>query len=338
MDGNSPGKRSLFLLSKFVVLTLWFHQPKIENFGTMTEQNIGVELVLGYFVKLYCKIQKESVLILDNAVCIELKLSRSEFHFFKIVGQYRYEILYIIIMKIKATCQECSSGPFLDNNLKIGIVTINEKGLYYFTCDKGHNNLFQMQAFPFELLFESGLCAIKEGFYMESILSLTASLERFYEFFVNISLKANLLPNEVVKKVLDKMSQQSERKLGAFICLYSFIYKRFPSCILEKKTVEFRNKVVHKGYLPNESEALNYGEEVYNAIRSEYCDLVNSYKDIIFQYLIECMTERIKGVDSPVGTMLFPLSISLLHIDGMQTRDFNECYDHVKKYYNYNGL
>ena len=28
MDGNSPGKRSLFLLSKFVVLTLWFHQPK----------------------------------------------------------------------------------------------------------------------------------------------------------------------------------------------------------------------------------------------------------------------------------------------------------------------
>ena len=74
-------------------------------------------------------------------------------------------------MEIRATCQECSFGPLSDNNLKIGIVTIDQKGLYHFKCDKGHNNLFQMQAFSFELLFESGLCAIKEGFYMESILS-----------------------------------------------------------------------------------------------------------------------------------------------------------------------
>lgn len=238
-------------------------------------------------------------------------------------------------MKIRTTCQECSFGPFLDNNLKIGIVTIDQKGLYYFKCDKGHNNLFQIQAFPFELLFESGLCAIKEGFYMESILSLTASLENFYEFFIDIILKVNLLPDEVVKSVLDRMSKQSERRLGAFICLYSFIYKRFPSCILNTKTVTFRNNVVHKGYLPNESEALNYAKEVYNAIRNEYCDLLNRYKDIISQYLIECMKEKIKDEESPVGTFLFPLSFSHLHVDEMQTRDFNECYERVKEYYNY---
>ena len=238
-------------------------------------------------------------------------------------------------MKIRATCQECSFGPLSDNNLKIGIVTIDKKGLCYFKCDKGHINLFQMQAFPFELLFESGLCAIKEGFYMESILSLTASLENFYEFFINISLRINLLPNEVVNSVLKSMALQSERRLGAFICLYSFIYKRYPSCILNRKNVEFRNDVVHKGYLPNESEALNYAKEVYNAIRNEYCKLLYSYKDIIFQYLIECMAERFKGAESHVGTYSFPLSISHLHVDGMQTREFNECYDHVKEYYNY---
>ena len=56
---------------------------------------------------------------------------------------------------------------------------------------------------------------------------------------------------------------------------------------------------------------------------------------IIFQYLIECMAERIKGADSHVGTISFPLSISHLHVDEMQTREFNECYDHVKEYYNY---
>ena len=238
-------------------------------------------------------------------------------------------------MKIRATCQECSFGPLSDNNLKIGIVTIDKKGLCYFKCDKGHINLFQMQAFPFELLFESGLCAIKEGFYMESILSLTASLENFYEFFINISLRINLLPNEVVNSVLKSMALQSERRLGAFICLYSFIYKRYPSCILNRKNVEFRNDVVHKGYLPNESEALNYAKEVYNAIRNEYCDLLNRYKDIISQYLIECMKEKIKDEESPVGTFLFPLSFSHLHVDEMQTRDFNECYERVKEYYNY---
>lgn len=238
-------------------------------------------------------------------------------------------------MKIRATCQECSFGPLSDNKLKIGIVTIDQKGLYHFKCDKGHNNLFQMQAFPFELLFESGLCAIKEGFYMESILSLTASLENFYEFFINISLRINLLPNDVVNSVLKITALQSERRLGAFICLYSFIYKRYPSSILDTNTVTFRNKVVHKGHLPNEREALNYGEKVYNAIRKEYCELLNSYNDIISQYLNECMVERIKGVDSHVGTISFPLSISHLHVDEMQTREFNECYDHVKKYYNY---
>ena len=238
-------------------------------------------------------------------------------------------------MKIRATCQECSFGPLSGNKLKIGIVTIDQKGLYHFKCDKGHNNLFQMQAFPFELLFESGLCAIKEGFYMESILSLTASLENFYEFFINISLRINLLPNEVVNSVLKSMALQSERRLGAFICLYSFIYKRYPSCILNRKNVEFRNDVVHKGCLPNESEALDYAKEVYNAIRYEYCNLLKNYNDIIFKYLIECMAARIKGADSPVGTISFPLLISHLHVDEMQTRDFNECYDRVKEYYNY---
>lgn len=238
-------------------------------------------------------------------------------------------------MKIRTTCQQCSFGPFLDNNLKIGIVTIDQKGLYYFKCDKGHINLFQMQAFPFELLFESGLCAIKEGFYMESILSLTASLENFYEFFIYIILKANLLPGEVVKSIQDKMSQQSERRLGAFICLYSFIYKKNPSCLLDSNTVGFRNKVVHKGHLPNESKALDYAKKIYDAIRYEYCNLLKCHNDIIFQYLIECMKEKIKDEDSPVGTISFPLSISHLHVDEMQTRDFSECYDRVKEYYNY---
>ena len=88
-------------------------------------------------------------------------------------------------------------------------------------------------------------------------------------------------------------------------------------------------------YMPNESEALNYAKEVYNAIRNEYCDLLNRYKDIISQYLIECMKEKIKDEDSPVGTISFPLSISHLHVDEMQTRDFSECYDRVKEYYNY---
>ena len=43
----------------------------------------------------------------------------------------------------------------------------------------------------------------------------------------------------------------------------SFDDKRFK--ILEQKI--FRNKVIHKGYLPSEAETVDYGENVFNMIK-----------------------------------------------------------------------
>lgn len=65
---------------------LGFINRKSEYFGTMTEQNIGAEFVLEYLEKLSFKIQKETVLVLDNASVHRRKLLRNEFHFGKTGG------------------------------------------------------------------------------------------------------------------------------------------------------------------------------------------------------------------------------------------------------------
>lgn len=220
-----------------------------------------------------------------------------------------------------------------------GFIPIQENDLYHFKCINGHDNLLEIQAFKFEILFESGLCAIKDKYFLESGLSLTASLERFYEFFIRIVMKANGLPSDIFEEIFKNVANQSERQFGAFLCIYGLIYKENPPVLLSKKFVEFRNKVVHKGYLPNENEVLEYAKEVFKIIKFYYTKILSEHQKHIFDYLFEIQKQRrvdnrvlIDKLKVPISSMAPCFAIThTLNLEDFIKTDFNTCFDLIKR-------
>jgi len=146
---------------------------------------------------------------------------------------------------------------------------IVEDSLYEFTCLKGHQNRFRLQGIKYQFLFESALSALIEGYYLEAVLGFTSSLERFYEFYCKFVCSKAGLNNKEFMKTWKQVSNQSERQFGAFLFLYAIEQKisfdEIMFKIQDQKT--FRNKVIHKGYLPSETETVDYGENIFNMIK-----------------------------------------------------------------------
>lgn len=218
-------------------------------------------------------------------------------------------------------------------------IPIQENDLYHFKCINGHDNLLEIQAFKFEILFESGLCAIKDKYFLESGLSLTASIERFYEFFIRIVMKANGLTSDIIEKTFKNIANQSERQFGAFVCMYGLIYKEKPPVLLGRNFTEFRNKVVHKGYLPNEDEILDYAKEVFKIIKFYYSKILLEYKNHIIDYSFEIQKQRriynkdlIDKFKVPITSMAPCFAIThILNLEDFNKQDFNSCFDLVKR-------
>ncbi len=236
-------------------------------------------------------------------------------------------------MKLFTSCMKCTMQNPSSYVQVGGFIPIQENDLYYFKCVNGHHNLIVIQAFKFEILFESGLCAIRDKYYLESVLSLTASLERFYEFFVKIAMKANGITNETFENIFTSMSKQSERQYGAFICAYGLLYKESPPLLLKNKFIEFRNKVVHKGFLPSEEEVLSYAQEVFNVIKNYYLKILLDYREIVVNCLMENNIKR--RIDNKELIDKLGVEISLIapnfvlsHISDL--KDFTTSYEWVK--------
>lgn len=242
-------------------------------------------------------------------------------------------------MKIATPCMECVFDNPESYDVLLEYITIQDNDLYHFKCKNGHNNLLEIQAFKFEILFESGLCAIRDKYFLESVLSLTASLERFYEFFIRIIMKANGLQSDIFEKIFKNISNQSERQFGAFICIYGVVYKESPPMLLEKKYVEFRNKVVHKGYLPCEDEVLQYAKEVFIIIKHYYSMILLQHKKHLFDYISEIQNKRrvknrilIEELQVEISTMspCFALKHTL-SMEDFNKRDFDTCFNFILK-------
>jgi hypothetical protein len=72
-----------------------------------------------------------------------------------------------------------------------------------------------------------------------------------------------------------QVSAQSERQLGAFAILYLREYGT-PAPLLSPSMAEFRNNVIHKGYIPSRSEAVEYGDAVLQHLATLYKALYRS--------------------------------------------------------------
>jgi len=161
-------------------------------------------------------------------------------------------------MKHYTLCVECDISNPQDTVWADGELT-NE--LYAIcTCPQGHRTLSSLVHHAPDIIFGSAVRAFRYECYSESILSFTAALERAFEIF----FKAFCIKQEIGFKVIDEMwkeiKNQSERQYGTFCLAYCVITET--AWKSDNKQVEFRNKVVHKGYIANRSETLSYAEYI----------------------------------------------------------------------------
>lgn len=117
--------------------------------------------------------------------------------------------------------------------------------------------------------------------------SFASALERLYEFAIRIFI-SDSSTDELFEQTWKKVANQSERQLGAFLFLYLDKIKKSPPVLSESNT-SFRNRVIHKGYIPSKDESVAFGEavrtianEVISSMRNLYGTRFDSAYDRLF--------------------------------------------------------
>jgi len=92
-------------------------------------------------------------------------------------------------------------------------------------------------------------------------------------------------------KILSKqISRQSERQIGTFLYLYLLEYGK--TYKLNNNITEFRNKVIHKGYIPTQEEAMKNADRIYMEIYSITKLLKENHSENIQNIIIEDLGYR----------------------------------------------
>ena len=177
-------------------------------------------------------------------------------------------------MRIRIQCNKCLiEGSSYEQACTLQ--PLSDKALYKIICDADHESVVFLQNHKFEILFESGILALVDGYSREAVSSIASSLEGFYEFYIKVICLKNGVYWDQIKANWKKVASQSERQFGAYLFVYLLENKKTPKT-LTNKLVEFRNRVIHKGYIPSEDEVINYAKNVAEIISAEYLKLKNS--------------------------------------------------------------
>ena len=184
-------------------------------------------------------------------------------------------------MKVQHNCPYCMRDQFKNSKSNVILTRVETKILddsciHYITCKNNHEYAVVISAAKYELLFDIGLTAFVDGYMREAVSSFTASLERFYEFFINFYLYNIKLEDQLVTQAWKSVSNQSERQLGAFNYLYLTCFKELAPDLDSTKR-GFRNKVIHKGYIPKPQETIEYGQSIYEQISHVLTKIEHKY-------------------------------------------------------------
>lgn len=164
-------------------------------------------------------------------------------------------------MKYNLSCPKCERKE----KFSIQVEPENE-GIYKIKCPYGHEFQIDILSQHFQVLFENGLQALSNKYFMESFTSFSSSYERFMEYFIAVINMSNNIPKEHFEKAWKTMSSRSERQQGAFVMIYLQEFKAAP-VLLSNNIISLRNKVIHKGYFPNEKDCISYGNAILDFIR-----------------------------------------------------------------------
>ena len=187
-------------------------------------------------------------------------------------------------MKLPLSCHECSKNN-MSRRGSIAWVEFRDDSRYEFTCPQGHETTTILQEQKFEVLFEIGAYAIKDGYYREAVSSFSSSLERFYEFVIRVLLLKQEIDLSKINKSWKLVANQSERQLGAFIYLYLREFGDLP-VLLDQNKIAFRNSVIHKGVIPNREQALTFGQAILDVCRPIIVKLTKDYADEVNKTIV----------------------------------------------------
>lgn len=151
------------------------------------------------------------------------------------------------------------------------------------------------------------------------------------EYYVRVVALKHGISADAIAEAWKPLSRSSERQLGAFVLAYviengravdPLVFESRPSLDGRAKGdtptwSEFRNHVIHRGYIPSTVEALAFGDLVYQWMYRIIGELkkncAKAMATATFQHL------RRAGDASSVGavaTMSIPTLISLVRADG----------------------
>ncbi|RJF72814.1 hypothetical protein D3875_15950 [Deinococcus cavernae] len=127
----------------------------------------------------------------------------------------------------------------------------------------------------FEMLFDLGTRALLDGYAREAVASFAAALERFFEFYVRaFALERAAQRGEEFGEALGTLNatwrhvvSQSERQVGMFALAYLLREGKEPEFLSGKALgTDFRNKVIHRGYIPGHAEVEEYAARIFALI------------------------------------------------------------------------
>lgn len=191
---------------------------------------------------------------------------------------------------LRVTCYDCKA---------IDEIALSSEYLYKVTCKNGHKGDHLFLNFKFDLLFDSALNALNDGYYREAVSSFYASLENFYiEFTTLLIIEADIkIDTDHYNETFKKHIGFSERKIGAFYLLYLILMNEVPTPF-STELVSFRNKVIHGTKYPTKDETLNFGHKVRDHIFSVWRNLADKFTGIdmtIDINKIDKFTEALSG-------------------------------------------
>ncbi len=209
-------------------------------------------------------------------------------------------------MKIMSSCPVCLQEGIANGDVLTIIGSLSEAelrndGKYDVTCSRGHKSITLLQQHKFEILYEMGANAILDGYYVEAVAAFKASLERFYEFFIRVSLFERNIPQDVIEDSWKYVRKSSERQLGGFVFLYAQRFGKKPA-LLADKWDSFRNDVIHSGLIPSKDKTIEFGQAVLDVIRPLIKETNDAFKKIIWDVVVNNLDAQ-KGTDNDVIPM-----------------------------------
>jgi len=224
-------------------------------------------------------------------------------------------------------------------------VALRDDGLLSVNCSNGHATITAIQEQKYEILFDLAVMALLDGYPREAATGMAASLERFYEFSIKVLCAKRGIDDSKFRGAWKLVANQSERQFGAFVFAYLLESGAMPSTLDDAKPKqiegqswksrqwkEFRNAVVHKGYIPSSSEVMAYGELVFNHLQELTIWLIENCAEAFREVAISHLSAAHAGAAGRViSTMSIPTLLSTTR-EGLSTRTYSEAVEELKKY------